>query len=230
MSRRSQVSDPVLDQASATRQLPSLRRHRVQFTELALPKFLNTATTLAESWSISSMKFRPEIAVPTHGERRHLLEHQALAKDLQVPQTVAPRNGDMVRLAPGHAQIIDQVPAGRLYIDAGMVTPENGEALRERRHAASNGVLHISLVLDGKGKLVAGPQLAAVGLPGDDDYGLPEALEDLTEEARAAVASMDRAGRDDDDAVRTLVSRKVKKACQRIWDRRPIVETVVLRV
>ncbi len=173
---------------------------------------------------------RPEIAVPTHGERRHLLEHQALAKDLQVPQTVAPRNGDMVRLAPGHAQIIDQVPAGRLYIDAGMVTPENGEALRERRHAASNGVLHISLVLDGKGKLVAGPQLAAVGLPGDDDYGLPEALEDLTEEARAAVASMDRAGRDDDDAVRTLVSRKVKKACQRIWDRRPIVETVVLRV
>ena len=44
---------------------------------------------------------RPQIAVPTHGERRHLLEHAALARDLQVPQAVAPRNGDMVRLAPG---------------------------------------------------------------------------------------------------------------------------------
>ncbi|WP_304170160.1 ribonuclease J, partial [Phenylobacterium aquaticum] len=33
---------------------------------------------------------RPEIAVPTHGERRHLLEHAAFAKDLQVPQTIAP--------------------------------------------------------------------------------------------------------------------------------------------
>ena len=84
---------------------------------------------------------RPQIAVPTHGERRHLLEHAAFARDLQVPQQVAPRNGDMVRLAPGRAEIIDEVPAGRLYVDGGMVTPENGEALRERRHAASNGVL-----------------------------------------------------------------------------------------
>jgi ribonuclease J len=44
---------------------------------------------------------RPEIAVPTHGERRHLIEHAAFAKDLQVPHAISPRNGDMVRLAPG---------------------------------------------------------------------------------------------------------------------------------
>jgi len=72
---------------------------------------------------------RPQIAVPTHGERRHLLEHVALAKDLQVPQAIAPRNGDMVRLAPGMAMVVDEAPAGRLYVDAGVVTPENGDAL-----------------------------------------------------------------------------------------------------
>ncbi|MGH6997358.1 MAG: ribonuclease J, partial [Phenylobacterium sp.] len=64
---------------------------------------------------------RPQIAVPTHGERRHLLEHAAFAKDLQVPQSIAPRNGDMVRLAPGRAEIIDEVPAGRIYVDAGVL-------------------------------------------------------------------------------------------------------------
>ena len=159
---------------------------------------------------------RPEIAVPTHGERRHLLEHVALAKDLQVPQTVAPRNGDMVRLAPGRAEIIEEVHAGRYYVDAGMVTPENGEALRERRHAASNGVLHISLVLDRKGKLAAGPAMKAIGLPGDEDYPLADALEDLADEARNALNQLDGAARTDDEAVRALVSRKVKKACQRI--------------
>ena len=173
---------------------------------------------------------RPEIAVPTHGERRHLLEHAALAKDMQVPQTVAPRNGDMVRLAPGRAEIIEEVPAGRFYVDAGMVTPENGEALRERRHAAANGVLHISLVLDRKGKLAAGPAMKAIGLPGDEDYPLADALKDLADEARNALNQLDGAARSDDEAVRALVSRKVKKACQRIWDRRPIVETVVLRI
>ena len=173
---------------------------------------------------------RPQIAVPTHGERRHLLEHAALAKDLQVPITVTPRNGDMVRLAPGHPGIIDEVPSGRLFVDAGMVTPEHGEALRERRHAAQNGVLNISLVLDRKGRIAAGPAISSIGLPGDEELPLEEALEELEDEARRAVQSMDGAGRDDDEAVRTLVSRKVKKACQRIWDRRPIVETVVLRV
>jgi ribonuclease J len=173
---------------------------------------------------------RPRIAVPTHGERRHLLEHCALARDLQVPEQLAPRNGDMVRLAPGHPDVIDEVPSGRLFVDAGMVTPEHGEALRERRHAAHNGVLHISLALDRKGKLAAGPQMRALGLPGDEDYPLEEALGDLEVEAREALAGLDAAGRSDDEAVRTVVSRRVKKACQRIWGRRPIVETTVLRL
>jgi ribonuclease J len=173
---------------------------------------------------------RPQIAVPTHGERRHLLEHAALASDLQVPQTVAPRNGHMVRLAPGHPSVIDEVPSGRLFVDAGMVTPEQGEALRERRHAAYNGVLHVSLVLDRKGKLLAGPELRPLGLPGDEDTPLAEAMEMLAEEARDALDGLDRGARQDDEAVKTMVSRKVKKACQRIWDRRPIVETVLLRV
>src|SRR6202011_1001631 len=93
---------------------------------------------------------RPQIAVPTHGERRHLLEHVNLARDLQVPQAIAPRNGDMVRLAPGRAEIIDEVLSCRIFLDGCMLVPENGEALRERRHAAANGVIHVSIVLDGK--------------------------------------------------------------------------------
>lgn len=173
---------------------------------------------------------RPQIAVPTHGERRHLLEHCAFAKDLQVPQAVAPRNGDMVRLAPGRAEIIDEVPSGRLYVDAGVLTPENGEALRERRHAAYNGMLAVSVVLDRKGKILAGPEVRALGLPTDEDYPLEDVLDDLSEEAENALDRLSRENRDLDDAVETALSRAVKKASQRIWGRRPVVETTVLRV
>jgi len=173
---------------------------------------------------------RPQIAVPTHGERRHLIEHVNLAKDLQVPQALAPRNGDMVRLAPGRAEIIDEVPAGRIFVDGGMLVPENGEALRERRHAASNGVLHISIVLDKKGRIASGPQVRAVGMPGDEDFPLDEALDDLAEVAVDAMKKLDGEARDQDDSVETAISRAIKKASQRIWGRRPIVETTVLRV
>jgi ribonuclease J len=173
---------------------------------------------------------RPQIAVPTHGERRHLLEHVNLARDLQVPQAIAPRNGDMVRLAPGRAEIIDEVPSGRIFLDGGMLVPENGEALRERRHAAANGMIHVSIVLDGKGKIASGPQVRGVGMPGDEDYPLAEALDDLAEAAVAALNKLDKDARTQDEAVETAISRALKKASQRIWERRPIVETTVLRI
>jgi Predicted hydrolase of the metallo-beta-lactamase superfamily len=173
---------------------------------------------------------RPEIAVPTHGERRHLMEHAAFARDLQVPQQVTPRNGDMVRLAPGRAEVIDEVPAGRLFVDAGVLTPENGDALRERRHAAYNGMIVVSVVLDGRSRLAAGPAVRALGLPADEDYPLDEALDDLAEEAEQALGRLKGEEREIDADVETAISRAVKKASQRIWGRRPVVETTVLRV
>ncbi len=173
---------------------------------------------------------RPQIAVPTHGERRHLLEHAALAKDLQVPMTVTPRNGDMVRLAPGHPSIIDEVPAGRLYVDAGVLTPENGDALKERRHAAFNGALTVSVVLDAKGKLVSGPQVRSLGLPGDEEYPLDDSLDDLADEAEQAIRKIPGEDRAFDEIVEQAICRVVKKAAYRIWERKPVVEAVVLRI
>ncbi len=173
---------------------------------------------------------RPKIAVPTHGERRHLLEHVAFAKDLQVAEAVAPRNGDMVRLAPGRAEIIDEVPAGRLYVDGGVMTPENGEALRERRHAAYNGMLVVSVVLNDGGRILAGPTVKALGLPGDEEYSIEEAVYDLAEEASQALKKVPAEERAIDELVETTLCRVVKKAAYRIWERRPVVEATVLRV
>ncbi|MGH7022046.1 MAG: ribonuclease J [Caulobacteraceae bacterium] len=173
---------------------------------------------------------RPRIAVPTHGERRHLLEHAALAREMQTPETVAPRNGDMVRLAPGTSAVIDEVPAGRLFVDAGVVTPENGQALRERRHAAFNGVLTVSLALDGRGRVASGPAVRALGMPTDEDYPLGEAVDDLAQEAGRALSKLDADEREDNAAVEAALSRALKKAAFRIWKRRPVVETTVLRV
>lgn len=173
---------------------------------------------------------RPQIAVPTHGERRHLLEHAALAADLQVPEQVSPRNGDMVRLAPGRAQIIDEAPSGRLYVDGGMLTAADDEPLKERRHMAGNGVLIVSVALDGKGRLASDIEVRSVGLPGDDDEPLEDLLDRLAASAVDALKKLDKDARDDDEKVEQAVGRALKKLSQRIWSRRPVVETLVVRV
>ncbi len=173
---------------------------------------------------------RPRIAVPTHGERRHLQEHAALARDLQVPEQVSPRNGDMVRLAPGRAVIIDEVRSGRLYVDGGMMTEENAEPLKERRHIATNGILIVTVAIDGKGRLASDIEVRSVGLPGDADEPLEGLLDRLAEAAEDAMKRLDKDDRDDDDRVEQVVGRALKKLSQRIWNRRPVVETLVVRV
>lgn len=173
---------------------------------------------------------RPRIAVPTHGMRRHLIEHANLARDMQVPETVTPRNGDMVRLAPGPAGVIDEVPSGRLYVDGGMLVEEAGEALRERRHAASNGVLIVSFVMDRRGKIVSDIDVRGIGLPGDEGSPLGEALDDLAERVEQTVRSLKGEALEDELVIEQAVARTLKKASQQIWDRRPIVETIVLRL
>ena len=173
---------------------------------------------------------RPQIAVPTHGERRHLIEHLAFAREHDVPQAIAPRNGDVVRLAPGQAAIIDEVPAGRLFLDGNVLTPENSEPLRERRHAAANGMLVVAVTLDRKNKLAADAEVRAVGLPTESDYPLTDLLDDLAEDAEDAVEDLSVEDRGDDVAVRRAVGRALKKASQRIWSRRPVVETLVTRL
>ena len=78
---------------------------------------------------------RPQIALPVHGEARHMVEHAALARGCQVPETVVAPNGTLVRLAPGPAEIIDQVHAGRLARDGDSVVPLDGEALQRAAQA-----------------------------------------------------------------------------------------------
>ena len=67
-------------------------------------------------------------------------------------------------------------------------------------------------------------------MPTDEDYPLDEVLSDLAEEAEDALGRLKGDDREIDDTVETVMSRAVKKASQRIWGRRPVVETTVLRI
>jgi len=70
----------------------------------------------------------------------------------------------------------------------------------------------------------------ALGLPGEEGYELSDAIVDLNDEAETALGKLSREDRDDDHAVEQALSRAVKRAAFRIWERRPVVETTVLRV
>jgi ribonuclease J len=86
------------------------------------------------------------------------------------------------------------------------------------------------LALDKRGKLVSDIDLRAIGLPGAKERPLEDALDDLADLAEDTVRRLDSDARTDDEQLEQALSRALKKASQRIWDRRPVVETIILRV
>ena len=171
---------------------------------------------------------RPELAIPVHGEPRHLLAHAELAEELQVPEQLVLRNGLMARIAPGPAEVIDDVPAGRLHLD-GTVLVRAGEApLRERRQMSFAGNVVVSLVVDEDGCLIAEPEVAALGIPDlEDDLTIEDTCREAAEDA---VTRLRRNAARDDDAVSEAVRRAVRGRIRFLWDKKPPVTVLVSRV
>jgi ribonuclease J len=169
---------------------------------------------------------KPNIAIPMHGEGRHLEVHAKLAERLGVKQVVRARNGAMVRLLPGPAQIIDDVPVGRLYRDGMILTRADAGQVRERRKLSFAGSVAVSLVLSAKGVLLAEPEIALTGLPAADNEGTP-----LAEIARDAIVgtieSIPRPKRKDQTLVSDAVRRAVRAAVNQAWGKKPMCSVLV---
>ena len=172
---------------------------------------------------------KPELAIPVHGEARHLAEHAALARELQVPETITTRNGLMTRIAPGPAEVIEEVEHGRIYLDGDVLTVHDEGAVQERRKLAFSGAVFVSLVLDELGEVRGEPQVRLHGLPDQDNYG--ETFEDLALDAiDDALDRLPAKRRKDDDAVGELVRRTVRGAIRREWGKKAQVSVVVTRI
>ena len=169
--------------------------------------------------------------MPVHGERRHLLEHVKLAQDLQIAEAIAPNNGDLIRLAPGPAVVIDEVPAGRLYLDGNVLVVEEDEALKDRRRLGAEGSVSVSLALSGrKSALAAGPNVKVRGLAADDEDDMEAAIEAMENAAAVAFGKLPANDRFDDALVETALTRAVRKAAERAFGKRPLVDVSVLRL
>ncbi len=172
---------------------------------------------------------RPRIAVPVHGERRHIMEHARFAKSLQVPEAITPNNGDVVRLAPGKPEVVDQAPVGRLYLDGDVLTPEGAGGLWERRKIAWNGHLGVSLVISGN-KIEDGPVITARGFSETDGRPADESLETIDEAAEEAANALKRGQLADDETIEKALSKAVRRAAEDTFGKRPLVDVTIHRI
>ncbi len=112
---------------------------------------------------------KPKCIIPVHGEHRHMKEHVAFAKEMQIPKTLLIENGDVIKLLPGNEpKIIDKAPTGKLYLDGHLSVEADSQSIKERKNIAINGYLEITLVVTNNGKIKK-PIISLRGVPENNE-------------------------------------------------------------
>lgn len=168
---------------------------------------------------------RPQIAIPTHGETRHLHEHAKLAKSLGVEETVEAKNGAVVLLEKGEAAVIGQVHSGYIAVDGTSLIPADSEIIRSRRKMRDDGMVIASVVLAKKGGLAAPLQLSAPGVL--DSKQDADWLAEWADEATRVVEHAKPKSSEAD--IKEAVRLALRKIISNELDKKPVIEVLVSR-
>ena len=171
---------------------------------------------------------RPQIAVPVHGEARHIIAHEKLARDCQVPQPIVTQNGSLVRLAPGRAEIIDEVFSDRLAMDGNRLVPMDSQAIKARRRMTHHGTAVATVVIDEHGDLIRDPVVTVNGVYDEDDDDEVEC--EVVDAVIATIEDMRAKQRRDDEFVSEMSRRAVRRCVRALCGKNPHTEIHLIRV
>jgi ribonuclease J len=170
---------------------------------------------------------KPQIALPMHGEHRHLVEHAAMATQWGAARSVVAPNGALVALDGNAPGIVGGVEAGYVYMDGeAFVGPFDG-VVRDRLKLARQGHCVVVLVVDEDGDLIADPEVRVLGAPQDPERPLAERI------AAAVDDAVEQAGRKDkrsDDGLERVAARAARKVCLDVWGKKPVTTVIVMRL
>lgn len=172
---------------------------------------------------------RPRIAIPVHGEARHIKEHVALAKACQVPEALEAANGTLIRLAPGPAEIVAQVPSGRLGLDGKSLLRLDGDMIRHRHRMSFNGLVMVSLALAKDGKLLAPAQVSLEGLLDGGDAAA-DAIAAMEDAVGDAVGRLSKSQLMMTEEVAETARLAARRWFHKAYDKKPVTKVHVMRL
>jgi ribonuclease J len=172
---------------------------------------------------------KPVTLVPVHGEAVHLEAHAALGKQHGIKNVVHARNGDVIRLFPDVQQFPGEVRTGELYLDGNILCSPDESGVKGRRRLSFGGHIVVSLCVDGRGGIVAGPEVVLEGLPEVEDED--ESLELLVRNTiNGTLKSIPPKRRADPELVESALQRAVRGEVNAWWGKKPNVTIFVHRI
>lgn len=169
---------------------------------------------------------KPRFFVPVHGEYRHLVAHAELAVSVGVPSENAfvLEDGEVLALREDYGEVVDEVPAGHVYVDGHRRWDDTSKVLDERRRLASDGVVTLTVTIDKEtGDFLSHPLVKSSGfldLNGSDGV-LEEASEIVLDTLEELNGSERRNGK---------IEPKIKRALSKyLYDETRMRPTIIVQ-
>lgn len=173
---------------------------------------------------------RPQLAIPMHGEHRHLVEHARMATEWGAGSAQVAPNGTWLTIENGQATVAGEVETGRIYLDGEVLVGARDGVVRDRLRLARNGVVAVTVIVDDKGASLGDSEVRVMGLPVDGPGWAHPIDELIAEEVDQVVSKLSKADRLRDEKVEEAVSLAVKRLCGRLWGKKPEVIAICLRM
>lgn len=109
---------------------------------------------------------KPKFFIPVHGEQKHIRKHAQLAESMgmQSSNIFMADNGRCVSLTKRKMTALENVPAGKVFVDGYGVGDVGSAVIRERKRLAEDGLMIISVVIEKEtGMLISGPDIVSRG-------------------------------------------------------------------
>lgn len=173
---------------------------------------------------------KPKSVIPVHGEHMQQEKHADLARECGVPETFIPVNGDVIEITKEGLRPVGEVKSGILAIEGNRIVPVDNEAILTRKRMMFNGSAVVTVVMDGRGNLVADPRITALGLLDEtSDQDTPH-LAAAEAEVAKALQNMPKNLRGNDDEVTELIRVTARRFFNERFDRKPQTRVHLIRV
>ena len=169
---------------------------------------------------------KPDIAIPVHGEKKHLRANASIAKLCQIPQIVMPDNGNVIRLCSGRAEVIADVKADALVVDGKQLIPLASQTIKDRNKLLHNGSIFSSIVLASDGLCDGPPVVTCLGVGAGIQAGLDQQVEALISDE---IETLSPSERSIDETVINACTKVIKRFCRRQLGKSPTILIHIIR-
>lgn len=172
---------------------------------------------------------RPKFFIPVHGEQKHLQKHSQLAQALGIPKSniIIADNGKQVEITREKISVVNEVPAGKVFVDGYGVGDVGSVVIRDRKRLSDHGIIVVAVSLS-QGLIINGPDVISRGFVYVREN--EELIDAITESCEKVINDCLYDGITDHNTIKNRIRDEASRLIYERTKRNPMILPVIMEV